>query len=600
MRTWHRWVPGVVMVLSVGSAAIQAAQTPHGSSDQAPGHRAGHQPTSDSGEFSRCVVAGTTSPESVKIGLEVLQNAGSAADAAIATSIAQIVHAGGAWNSFAGIFMMLYYDAQSGQTHSLNAGYNTVLAEDDSLSIPVAGTPSGRATLVPGFMAGVGAAHARFGRLPLADLIRPSVDIAEGGLVITPIFEAVIAMRVDVLRRRDQTWRIFSDSHGRPLRAGDLFRQEDLARTLRAVSTDGVRAMYVGDWAESLVEAVGSEGGHLSLEDLRRYEVIWSDPVRTTYRGHEVAAIGLPELGGVQLAEALNLCEAMMPGRAVDPSSPRDLFSLMQIARFGYLPSAMVPTVTAEEPAVDGHAQAVGRAAFCPRRRAGKEHASRHVERFAKEDWERTLTLELGRPNEVPSPDASGHSDAVVAVDSLGNIAVVVHSSNNNLWGSTGIFVGGVSIPDSANFQQQRALLTGPGRRLPNASNPAMAFRDGRPILACGAIGSGLNEATLQNMINVLDLGLDPAASLRRPAFLTPDWSTLMANRPGRNAQQVTDGDFPADLLDQVRAMGQPVIELSPTEAIGSHGYWAGVWFGPDRRMRAGVSTLISVPGAVA
>ncbi len=132
-------------------------------------------------ESAKGMVAVTTDAFSARIGLEALQQGGSAADAALATALAQIALEAGAPTSYAGILTMVYYDAASKKVYSLNAGYNTVLEEKEPITIPGEGKPSGRTALVPGFFAGVQAAHDRFGKLPFASLFDPAIYLAEKG-----------------------------------------------------------------------------------------------------------------------------------------------------------------------------------------------------------------------------------------------------------------------------------------------------------------------------------------------------------------------------------------------------------------------------------
>lgn len=547
-------------------------------------------PVSD-GQFREHVVVGTTGPAAVHIGERVLASGGSAADAAVATSMAQVVLSGGSWNSFAGVFMMVYYEASTGRVYSLNAGYNTVLGETDAKSIPAMGAASGRATLVPGFMAGVDAASRKFGKLRFAELVQPAIELAEGGFEFTPTMKAIVASRTDVLKRRPETWRVFTHEDGSMYRAGEVFRQPLLAATLRTVAAEGASYMYTGPWAHRLVEAVASEGGKMTLEDLRRYEVVWSEPVETTFDSMRVCAIGLPEIGGVQLIEALNLFEAS-GGRAmgIPTEDPAALFNLMQVDRFGYLPSFMHATASADPSAPASE--------FDPARRLTKEHARKQAERLKDDGFETKLLMQLAGTSAVGS--GGSHSDSVVAVDRYGNVAAVVHSSNNVTWGTTGIFVDGVSVPDSASFQQDRVAAVGQGVRFPNATNPAIVLRDGKPFLACGCIGSGLNEAALQNMVQVLFFGMDPKESLARPVILPPVWASLGDTRAKRRAQSVSKGEFAAEFLEKVRAMGQPVEELAREQASPLEGYWVGVRFDQaEGRMKAAISPRLVVQGAV-
>src|SRR5262245_1586536 len=110
----------------------------------------------------KAMVVGTSGRWGIRAAADALRQGASAVDAALIAALAQTALAAGCWDSYAGVMSLLYYDARSGTVHSLNAAYNTVLEERDPLSIPRPGTPSGRTALVPGFMAGVQAAHERF------------------------------------------------------------------------------------------------------------------------------------------------------------------------------------------------------------------------------------------------------------------------------------------------------------------------------------------------------------------------------------------------------------------------------------------------------
>lgn len=130
-------------------------------------------------------IGSTTDPFAVHAGLKVLQEGGTAADAALTTALTQIALSAGSAVSYAGLLDALYYDASSGKVYSLNAGFNSVRAESDPASIPRA--PSGRTALVPGFMAGVQALHDRFGSKPFGELLGPAIWVAENGVPVSPM-----------------------------------------------------------------------------------------------------------------------------------------------------------------------------------------------------------------------------------------------------------------------------------------------------------------------------------------------------------------------------------------------------------------------------
>lgn len=497
------------------------------------------------------LIAGTTGPPAIQAGYEALRQGGSAADAVLTAALSQIALAGGSWVSYAGLFTMVYYEAETGGVHSLCAAFAIPRGETDPGTIPAQGSgePSGRTALVPGFMAGVEAAHRRFGRLPFEEIFAPAIHFAEEGFALPPHLAAMIERRREVLARLPETRRVFEREDGAFLREGDWFRQEELAATLRAVASQGAGHMYTGPWAERLVEIVRREGGLMTLEDLAAYEAAWSEPVRAAFGEYEICAAGLPGMGGVNAIECLNLLELADPGPVA--GSPEAFFWSVQITNAMAF-SFVSPLVAAM---------------LAPGRDASLE--ARTTEEWAAWLWGR---MQAGRFALGRKPTAGTHSDALVAVDRWGNVAAVVHSINTGTWGETGIFVDGVSIPDAACFQQEQMATAGAGNRLPDPTNPLLVLREGRPVLASSSIGAGLHQVTAQCLLGVLEQGLDPAAAAAAPAFHLPAFGPT-----GQATARVVEGEFEPELLEAVRALGQPVEELSPQEARGARGYWIGV-----------------------
>jgi gamma-glutamyltranspeptidase / glutathione hydrolase len=504
------------------------------------------------------MVVGLTGRRAVHAGLEILKQGGGAADAAMASAMVQIVEAAGSSISFAGILSMVYYDAVSHSYHYLNAGYNTPVNETDPASIPGmdpiagTGTPSGRTALVPGFMAGAQAARDRFGKLSMTQIVAPAIALAEDGFEADPELAWSIEYRRGVLGRLPETKRVFTRVDGKFYGRGDRFRQPELAATLRQVAEQGAAFMYTGDWARRFVDAVRREGGKLTPRDLETYRAVWEAPIEATLRGARIIAPGFSSRGGVDAVEAINLLElADLRPHGPPSRSPESLCWLMQITRNQLLFD------TPDEAA----RQFPGRD-LSPRMRTTAEHA-----RWL---WER---IKQGEPPFTTSPAGPrpGHSSGVVVVDRWGNAAAVTHSINTVLWGNTGIFVGGVSIPDSAAFQQDAIKRAGPGHRLPDPMSPLIVAKGGRPVLVSSAIGGGLHQRNIQVLAGVLEFGLDAQTAVDSPAFLSPDWSGSTA------LAQVKAGAFDAGVLEGVRALGQKVKELKPAEAAMFVGHWAGI-----------------------
>ncbi len=520
------------------------------------------------GEGSKGMVVGTTGALAVRAGLEALKQGGSAADAAMTTALTQISLAAGSWVSYAGIMTMVYYEAETGKIHYMFAGYNTVQEEKNPLTIPKSGTPSGRTALVPGFMGGVQAAHDRFGKLPFAKIFEPAIYFAENGIMIDSMLARMIGYRKDVLSRLPETKQIFTKENGEFFKEGNILKQPQVAETLRKVATLGADYIYRGEWAQKFVDAVRAEGGKMTLKDLEDYQVVWSEPLRTTYKDYEIFALGSPSSGGGNTVEALNLMEASkLSEMGHYTESAEGLYWFIQFAQVPYLLPYVGLIVKKHFPEIE----------VTPESRLTKAHAGLLWEKMREPEWAvmqedidniiKQFT-EAAKSKKKPE-DKPKHSDGVIAIDQEGNIAAVCHSINTASWGTTGIFVDGISIPDSANFQQDLIQKVGPGVPLPDPTNPLIVFKNGKPFLASSSIGSGLLSCTLQNLYNVLDFDMDPKTSVETPNF-------LFFSRDFKK-RVIQEGTFSEEILNAVRKMGQGIEVLPKKEARGYLGYWIGI-----------------------
>jgi gamma-glutamyltranspeptidase/glutathione hydrolase len=513
------------------------------------------------------MVVGTTGAEAQVIGLEILKNGGSAADAAMATSMAQITLAAGSWVSFAGLMNMVYYDAATGEIHDMNACFDTAAAETDPMSTPginwmafarqgkAEGHYDGRTVLVPGFMAGVEAAHKRFGVLPWADIFEPSIRLAEEGFKLNEGISRQFAFRTTILSRFPETKAVFTKEDGSFYGEGDLFRQPALAKNLRAVAEQGAAYMYTGAWGEKFVDAVQGIGGRISMEDMASYEVTWKEPLHTTYRGYDLYVHGLPSYGGINLIEAMNLLEAAdlaSIGHYAD--SAESLYWMSHITRAGL--SLSRPLTGTPEEIEDYYL-----------RRTTKEHASAlWREMQANGGFERALV-----------PDIPHHSDAVVAIDPDGNMAALTHSINTVTYGETGLVIDGVSVPDALTNQREVAAVVPPGDRLPDPVSPVIILREGQPLGAFSTIGAGLHERLVNVLYSVLAFDMTPQEALNQPSLAFAMALPGFFGRLLGEHQTIGSGAIDPEVLEQVSEMGLDCV-YNPMVS----GYVVGITIDPE------------------
>ena len=502
-----------------------------------------------------------------RAGLEALKQGGGAIDAAMTTALTQVVLTAGAPISYFGIMSLVYYDAGTGEVHTMNAEWNTVRGETDPLTIPGGidmSTPDGmwgtgvggRTALVGGFMKGVGAAHERFGRLPWREIFKPAIHVAEHGFPIGDRMAGYWEARAGDLARLSETAATFLQEDGSPYREGDVFAQPALAATLRAVAEQGTDYMYGGPWAEKAAAAVQADGGLMTVEDLAAYDVIWDEPlVADMGGGYTVYTNPPPNEGGVALIEAQRLADA---ARLTEDGhwteSPEALRKALDITRnymLDYLPAETMAGLLGSD--------------FTPETRVTPEHAGRL--------W--TL-MEEGWPFGSWAPSGSGHSDDVVAIDAEGNIAAITHSINAVIWGKTAIVVDGITIGDPASFQQQKIATVEPGGRLPAPTETGILFKDGVPVLGFASMGSGLHHRTFQGLLNVMRFGMTVDEAINAADFYMPntDPATLQLT------VRVPAGGFPQEVLD---ATGYAYEALDAASArLAGEGLWVAVSRDPD------------------
>jgi gamma-glutamyltranspeptidase/glutathione hydrolase len=501
----------------------------------------------------------TGSHRSRQIGMDILNRGGSAVDAALASALSWICLNMGQIVSFAGIYMMVYYEANTGKVHSLNACFKTPLEEHHPLTIPRSGIPNARAVQVPGFMAGVQAAHDRFGRLSRAEIFAPAIDIAENGFPLTSWMIDNIRNHWHVLGALPEGRKIFlKRNYGlfRNYEAGDIFKQEELAHTLRQVSHHGAEYMYTGEWGRKFVDITRRKGGHMTLRDLEEYDAVWADPAHTTYNGYDIYALGYPSLGAMNVVLAINLMEcANLVSYDHPATSPDALYRLIYSSRVGeFFYAPYTPEILST---------------FIPE--GNFSYASRHEKEVAQLIWDK---IESGEWPQIEVRLARegyrrpSHSEAIIAVDAVGNVAAVCHTINVDNWGGSGIFVDGVSIPGAGNFQQEWIDKVGPGAYLPDTTNPCLVVRDGLPAIASSCIGSDLHCISVQNLYNMLHFDVTMSESRDMPKFQSVSW-----NRNLR--QKIQRGQFSQDLIDAVETMGLGIalVDSWPSE------YWIGLRF---------------------
>ncbi|MEE9392758.1 MAG: gamma-glutamyltransferase [Planctomycetota bacterium] len=249
-----------------------------------------------------------------EVGAAMLRDGGNAVDAAVATAFALAVIHPAAGNLGGGGFLV--WRGKKGATTTFdfrekaplaatpemflneNKRYDRARHHDSHLSVGV-----------PGTVAGLAVAHRRLGRLPWRKLVAPAVALAESGFIVSAGFSASLAAARSKFAPYPASMQTFFKSDGANYLAGDIFRQPELAATLRRVMMEGPRGFYKGKTADLLIAEMRRGGGVMSAEDLSAYRAQERAAVFGRYRGHRVIGMGPPSSGGITLINMLNMLE---------------------------------------------------------------------------------------------------------------------------------------------------------------------------------------------------------------------------------------------------------------------------------------------------
>ncbi len=430
-------------------------------------------------------------PTAAKVALEVLAKGGSAADAAVAgllaAGVAQPVSSGIGGGGFA-----LVWDAAKKSVTVLDFRETAPIGirPRDYVNRP---PPRGRRGVmvgVPGEVAGLSALHARWGKLPLAALIRPAAKFAADGFPISHHLARALRWNEKWIKKTPRYGRIFAPL-GKLLAAGARARNPALAATLERLAVAGKQSFYRGAIARDVVATARRAASRMIDKDLHDYRVIERQPLYTRWHGYDVYTMPPPSAGGVMLLQTLNM------------------HSREQLQTQGY-GSGPYYHLLAEtfRGAIADRMRVIGDPAFA------KTDATKLISR--KRMNRRRLRISLHRTRKAKSfPLRESGTSHFVAIDAQGN-AVSVTSTVNNMFGAKLVTSGGFVLNDELDdftpyrYNRRFAVLGRPngpkgGARPVSSMTPTIVTRDGAVVLAIGGSGgariaTGVTQALLARL----------------------------------------------------------------------------------------------------
>jgi gamma-glutamyltranspeptidase/glutathione hydrolase len=286
--------------------------------------------------ISRNGVVAAESPLAAQAGAQILEHGGNAVDAAVAANAVMGVVAPMS-NGIGGDLFAIVYDAKSGKLYGLNAsGWAPTGLTPEALKkqglrdMPERGIFT---VTVPGAVDGWQKLLERFGKKNLSAVLAPAIQVADQGFPVTEWIAGLWSQNVELLRSNDAAAQTYLPSDKAPA-VGQVFRNPDLANSLRQIAQGGRDAFYKGEIARHIVETSRRHSGTLTASDLADYGSEWVDPISTTYRGWTVSELP-PNSQGLAALEMLNIMETLPLGQ-YGLNSTRTLHAMIEAKKLAY------------------------------------------------------------------------------------------------------------------------------------------------------------------------------------------------------------------------------------------------------------------------
>ena len=500
-------------------------------------------------------------PQAADVGVDVLRSGGNAVDAAIAVGFALAVTHPVAGNLGGGGFMLVRLADGKSAFLDFREAAPKKSARDMYIGPDGNPTPDSifgwRSPGIPGSVAGLESAHKKFGSKPWKDLLAPAIKLARDGFPVSEAFAASL-QSAGPLKKDAESKRIFLQN-GTPYKAGDVFKQPELAATLQRISDHGAADFYSGETARFLTEQMAAHGGLITLDDLKAYKVVERTPLNGTYKNFQIVTGPPPSAGGVGILQMMGMLENT--GYAKNgPDSPEAIhYEAEAMRRFyadrsEYLGDPDFFNVPIKE---------LLNPQYIAWRRGTIDPAHATPSDAVAPGLPKALNASAAGTHESPQ---TTHFNVV---DDKGDAVAVTYTLNNSF--GNGITVPGlgfllndemddfVAKPGSPNMF---GLVGGdanaiePGKRPLSSMTPTIITKGGKLFMVVGAPGgSRITTGVMQVILDVLDFGMNPQAAVDLPRFhqqWKPDFLYM-------------ESGFPKSVEAALEQMGYA---LRPTEGV--------------------------------
>lgn len=543
-------------------------------------------------------------------GVEIMKRGGNAVDAAVATAFALAVVEPEAGNIGGGGFMLVRLaNGREGfvdyrEMAPAAASRNMYLRPDGTVD-PKASITGYRAIGVPGTVAGMALALREYGTMTLAQVMQPAIRLAADGFPISK-FLAGLLQDSKAMAGFPVSHRIFQRD-GKYYAAGDVFKQPELAATLRRIAKNGPEEFYRGQTARDLGKQMKENGGLITLADLQNYKAKIRTPLERTYSADgqkwQVITSPPPSSGGVAIIEALNILQTVPLKSWDDPESVHWVVEAMRRAfadRAMYLADPDFEKLPIAQLTSECYADSL-RATIDPTKASSSTQVAAVDPGILTKDSASCAQSAGARPLPVPdrkdalaramAETVQGHTTHFSVVDAKGN-AVANTYTINDYFGSGVTSTDGfllndemddfTSHPGSPNMFgliQSENNAIAPEKRPLSSMTPTIVLRDGNLSFVTGSPGGPtIISATMLSVLDWMRLGLGAQAAINAPRF-HEQWMP---------AAVVMEPTVPASVVQELENRGYQISPrrtwLGKVEAIGIDPQTGGRLGAPDPR----------------
>jgi gamma-glutamyltranspeptidase / glutathione hydrolase len=457
----------------------------------------------------------TPHPLASKVGLDVLKQGGNAIDAAVAIQFAIAVVYPRAGNLGGGGLMVLR--TAKGETNALDYREKAPGLASRDMYLDAKGnvvqglsTEGHLAAGVPGTVAGMIAAHQKYGKLPFNKLIQPAIDLAERGYAISKGEADRLNGNRTVLMKYNKDanpyLKVAAATETDPKWApGDILLQKDLAATLKRIKSQGHAGFYEGETAALITAEMQRGKGLISLEDLKNYQAKWREPVSAKYKDFKIISMPPPSSGGIILLQLFKMMERY-PLASYGFQSPQAIHLMAEAERRVYADRAQYMgdsdfyKVPKDSLLNDKYLQ-MRMKNFNPQQATASKDILAGNFGLAKESFETEHTSVV---------DAMGNAVAVTTTlnSNFGN-KVVVHGAGFLLNNEMDDFSAKAGVPNQFGLIGNEANAIAPNKRMLSAMTPTIVEKNGQVYMVIGAPGgSTIITAVFQVMINAMEFNL--------------------------------------------------------------------------------------------